>query len=274
MATLDLDGTLLSYVDSGDSGGGAPTLAFAHGWCSKLQHWDAQAAYFAPAWRVLRWDRRGMAGSPCAVAATSSQRHAEDLLALADHLGIERLVVAGHAGGGPTALRFAAEHPERTAALVMVDTTLNDPADPAGAVFRGGVERSMAKLAELSEPDAAAYLAKVYRRFFGPRADPAVVDDAVANAAATPAAVAAGDIAAMVEDTVGYAGRVRAPVLWVSANPGDADAVGAAFAATTVMVGHVVGSGHFVQVEVPDQLNAMMAAFFAATLVVTLDAPR
>ena len=56
---------------------------------------------------------------------------------------------------------------------------------------------------------------------------------------------------------------MRCPVLWVSARPDDAAAVRPHFAGTDLSIGHVVGSGHFVQVEVPDQFNPMLAAFLA-----------
>jgi hypothetical protein len=45
-------------------------------------------------------------------------------------------------------------------------------------------------------------------------------------------------------------------VLWVSANPADTAHVREGFA--DVMIGHVVGSGHFVGLEVPEQLNPMI----------------
>lgn len=62
-------------------------------------------------------------------------------------------------------------------------------------------------------------------------------------------------------DTATLARQVTCPVLWVSAQPDDTASVSGLFADLTV--GHVVGSGHFVQLEVPDQLNAMVAAFLA-----------
>jgi pimeloyl-ACP methyl ester carboxylesterase len=60
-------------------------------------------------------------------------------------------------------------------------------------------------------------------------------------------------------DTVALAQQVTCPVLWVSTHADDAAAVRPAF--RNVAIGHVVGSGHFVQLEVPEQLNAMIDAF-------------
>jgi pimeloyl-ACP methyl ester carboxylesterase len=47
--------------------------------------------------------------------------HVADLIAVLDHAGAERAIVVGHSMGCDLAARFAADHPERTAALVLLD---------------------------------------------------------------------------------------------------------------------------------------------------------
>ena len=44
---LEVDGATLRYVVEG-AGSGVP-IAFAHGWCSKLEHWAPQAEHLAGA---------------------------------------------------------------------------------------------------------------------------------------------------------------------------------------------------------------------------------
>ena len=258
MATIRVDGAELSFHCAG---AGPTTLAFVHGWCSKAAHWDAQVGPFAARRQVLRWDRRGMgrstAGAASAAAPATAQRHADDLAALLDHLGVDEAVVVGHAGGGPSALTFAVNYPDRTQALILVDTRLH--AVPTGGQPDGWAAALEGSIAQISGPGGDEHLRAMYAGFFGPRADPAVVADAVANALATPREVAAGEIRHMVADTAELARQVRCPVLWVSAQPQDSEFTQAAFADVTI--GHVVGSGHFVQLEVPDQLNPMIEAF-------------
>lgn len=259
MATLELDGARLAYDLDGPADA-APVLAFAHGWCSKAAHWDAQVAAFAPTHRIVRWDRRGMGRSTADRPAGSPARHADDLAAILDAEGIDRVVVAGHAGGGPTALTFADRHADRTAGLILVDTRVTAaPPDGGPTPWMGYLEKSCARL----ERDGAPYFERLYRSFFGPRAPEPVVADAVANALATPVGTAAAEMLHMGLDMAGAAAQVRCPVLWVSAQPDDTAEVRERFAGTDLTIGHVVGSGHFVQVEVPDQLNPMIAAFLA-----------
>jgi pimeloyl-ACP methyl ester carboxylesterase len=254
VGTIDIDGATLAYdVD----GHGERTIAFVHGWCSKAAHWDRQVEYFAPTYRVVRWDRRGIGRSGAAAAAESPDRHADDLAALLDHLGIDTVTVVGHAGGGPTTVAFAAGHPDRVTGMVLVDTRLYDPAAPEATAFAASIEQSCTRLTD------DAFFARLYRSFFGARAPKEIVDDAVANAMATDRGTAAEEMRHILVDTLAMARRVRCPVLWVSAHPEDTVRVRDAFA--DAMVGHVVGSGHFVGVEVPEQLNPMIEVLLTRT---------
>ena len=253
MKHLTVAGTELAYELEGTGG---HTLAFAHGWLSQLDHWDAQAQHFASDHRVVRWDRRGMSRSKAGPAADSPRRHADDLAAILDHEGIDNVVVIGHAGGGPTAMSFAASYPDRTEGLVMVDSNVHTAsADPGSDPFVATVE---GLASGLTADGAEEFLAPIYASFFGPLAPAEVVSAAVANAQATDGAVAASEVRQML-DTASIAAQVRCPVLSVSVDPGDTAAVQTVFA--DVEVGHVVGSGHFVQLEVPDQFNSMVATF-------------
>ena len=256
MKHLSVAGAELAYEVRGT---GHPTLVFVHGWLSHSAHWEAQAARFAADHRVVRWDRRGMGQSTGASPADSARRHADDLAAILDHEEIERVVVLGHAGGGPTALTFAASHPERAEGLVMVDSRVHAPpqdgqSDPFATTVNG-------LIAGLEGEGGKEFLAPVYASFFGPLAPPAVVEAAVVSAQEIDTAVAVGELRQVLDDTSSVAARVRCPVLSISTDPTDTGTVRSTF--TDVEVGHVVGAGHFLHLEVPDQFNAMVATFLA-----------
>lgn len=111
--------TRLHYTLSGE---GPPTLVLTHGLAAGQPIWAAQVAALAPRCRVLTWDLRGHGrsapdASPCAIADLAA-----DLRSVLDDAGVERAVVLGHSAGGVVAMRFALDHPERTAGLVLVGT--------------------------------------------------------------------------------------------------------------------------------------------------------
>jgi pimeloyl-ACP methyl ester carboxylesterase len=75
--------------------------------------------------RVIAYDARGHGESAPADAYTYGEL-AGDLLAVLDDRGIDRAVLAGASMGAHTLVRFALEHPERAAALVVI-TPAFDP---------------------------------------------------------------------------------------------------------------------------------------------------
>jgi pimeloyl-ACP methyl ester carboxylesterase len=82
---------------------------------------DPQVAALAPEYRVIAWDERGFGGTR-ATGSFSYWDSARDALALLDHLGIERAVLAGMSQGGFLSLRAALLAPDRVRALVLIDS--------------------------------------------------------------------------------------------------------------------------------------------------------
>jgi pimeloyl-ACP methyl ester carboxylesterase len=250
----------LTIPDVGDlyyetQGQGAPAIALMHGWCSNLRHWDAQAAYFAPRHTIVRADRRGM-GRSIPTPATAPADHADDLARVLDAAGVEKAVVVGHAGGGAGAIDFAARYPSRTLALVGVDTSAMAPDGDYLAWTTAFVD---------SIRGAPAEFARRYRGFFGPKADPELVEAVVRSAMETPIEVACAELMGLATtDTAARAREVAAPVLWVTAAPANDRQMRALFADYTP--GVTVGAGHYLHLEVPNQFNAMLETFIAQRL--------
>ncbi|MET0296461.1 MAG: alpha/beta fold hydrolase [Microbacterium sp.] len=84
-----------------------------------------------PGVRAIAPDLRGRGASNGLAGPAGLRAHADDLAAVLDHLGIERVVVVGHSMGAFVSVVFAHLHPERVSRLVLVDGGL--PLDvPAG----------------------------------------------------------------------------------------------------------------------------------------------
>jgi pimeloyl-ACP methyl ester carboxylesterase len=87
--------------------------------------------------RHIWFDIRGT-GSSDAIAPVEGrlvESHVDDMVAVVDELGCERVVVLGALG--QPALQFAATHPERTSALVLVQPNPHMDADGADGVADG-----------------------------------------------------------------------------------------------------------------------------------------
>jgi pimeloyl-ACP methyl ester carboxylesterase len=114
-------GHRLAYVDEG----AGPLLVLPAWWVSHLER-DAEApayasffARLASRFRVVRYDRAGVGLSDRGPRTYSLDAESTDLEALVDHLEAQRVHLLGCSCGGPVALAYAANHPERVERLVL-----------------------------------------------------------------------------------------------------------------------------------------------------------
>ncbi|MGW0770543.1 alpha/beta fold hydrolase [Streptomyces sp. NPDC002676] len=121
MPQLELDGARLTYDDEGPRDAAETPLVFVHGWTANRHRWDHQMAHFAARRRVIRLDLRGHGESTGAGVRTIAEL-AQDVLALLDHLGVERFVLVGHSMGGMISQTIALAHPERVERMVLVNS--------------------------------------------------------------------------------------------------------------------------------------------------------
>jgi pimeloyl-ACP methyl ester carboxylesterase len=85
--------------------------------------------------------------------------HVEDLLAVLDHVGCQRAVLAGHSMGGYIVVRFAALAPDRLSAAVLVDGGLPLPVPPdvdADTLLEAVLGPSLGRL-RMTFPSVEAY---------------------------------------------------------------------------------------------------------------------
>ena len=119
-AQANLPGVRLSYADSG--GSGVPVV-FVHAATGSSRVWEHQLpAFTAGGYRVITYDRRGFGRSAPDPAGPQPGTGADDLLALLNHLGLERIHLVGTAAGGIVALDFALSFPQRLRSLVVANS--------------------------------------------------------------------------------------------------------------------------------------------------------
>lgn len=119
-----------AYVAYQVFGGGPPTLVFITSWQQNLDvMWEESslAAYLVQLGsfaRVVCFDKRGTGVSDPVplVSLPTIEQWIDDATVVLDTVGVERAAILGDTEGGPMAALFAATHPERVTALVLVNT--------------------------------------------------------------------------------------------------------------------------------------------------------
>jgi pimeloyl-ACP methyl ester carboxylesterase len=118
-------GGALTVAQAGSPpGAGRPVVLVIHGMTSSHMVYRTVARELcrtAPHICLLAPDLRGRGRSANLPAPYGIAAHIADLIAVLDHAGADRALVVGHSIGGDVAARFAADHPERTAAVVLLD---------------------------------------------------------------------------------------------------------------------------------------------------------
>ena len=119
MAEAELNGVQIHYMEAGE---GLPYI-YCHGLGSNSANFvEEQMSWYAERFHTVAWDQRGL-GKSGPANKYSLPLYASDLLALLDHLSIERAVIHGVSWGGVLVQRFALDYPERCAAIVLDSTS-------------------------------------------------------------------------------------------------------------------------------------------------------
>lgn len=101
----------------------APAVLLLHGWTvTAALNWFRVYRPLAEHYRVVSLDHRGHGRGIRDRRTFRLEDAAEDAVALADALGIDRFVAAGYSMGGPIAQLVWRRHPERVQGLVLAAT--------------------------------------------------------------------------------------------------------------------------------------------------------
>ena len=143
MPKATINGVGINYESDGE---GFPlVLCYCRGGNATM--WTPQVEAFSRNYRFIRFEPRGHGRSdaPQDPSAYGLDTSVADLLGLLDHLGIEKAYVGGLSMGGGITTRFTLLHPERVAALMVIDS-----GSASGHPHREEVRRSTARVRELA----------------------------------------------------------------------------------------------------------------------------
>ncbi len=124
MPFAEINGYRMHYQAIGDES--ARVLAFVHGGLGggdgSRDTINRQSAAFASHYRCIFYDRRCCGESDNPSAGYDIPNCARDLGGLLDHLDIDQAHVLGSSAGGPIAMQFGLDYPERTETLLLINT--------------------------------------------------------------------------------------------------------------------------------------------------------
>ncbi len=144
----------------------APPIVLIHGFTHSLETWNGWAEALKPDYRVIRYDLlgHGLTGPDPNERYAPNERSAY-LGEILSALEIETATIAGNSLGGLAAWRFAADHPDRVSALILISPgayplngVSNEPAEiPAAmkAYLLTAPEAGVRASAELIYADAS-----------------------------------------------------------------------------------------------------------------------
>lgn len=158
---IPVEGGTLALFRLGDGPGTAEPVIAVHGITANSHAWLAVDRALKGRAALLAVDLRGRGASSALPPPYGMAAYAADLLAVLDACGLERAVLVGHSLGAYAVARFAADHPNRVHAAVLVDGGLTSPElehvdpEPFLAAFLGP---ALARL-ELTFADRESYRA-------------------------------------------------------------------------------------------------------------------
>lgn len=246
-------------------GAGKPVV-LVHGFAVDHRAWDWQLDALTSTYQVICYDLHGFGQSP--LSNDTPYCHADDLLALLDHLHLPTATLGGLSMGGEVALDFALSHPKRCTSLLLIGPTIGGYQWSADWLVDARQLRRTAR--EQGETAARAQWLH-YEPLFGPAlTQPAVraaleqmlVDYSFWHWRQRDPAIA------LQPPAITRLREIAAPTLLINgaADPPDFQAMAALLAdqLPTIRAVQIPGVGHLANLEAPATCNRIMLDFLAS----------
>jgi len=257
MQYLARDGVKLGFEEAGS---GDPPILLVHGWTCDHTYMAPQLAHLCRTHRVIAVDLRGHGQSDKPQQDYTMLAFADDLVWLCNQLKVKKPVVIGHSMGGVIAVELAARFPEVPSAVVTLDSPIVPPQELLDGI-------ATPTIAALRGPDYREVQRKlVAEALFLPTDDPVRKARIVDDMSSAPQHVMASAFAGIFCDTAASVAACKVPLLILMAAQPLSDVIRLRQACPSAVIGQTVGAGHFHQLEVPEQVNAMIDRFLAVSL--------
>jgi non-heme chloroperoxidase len=250
-------GVTLEYVERGDRTG--TPVVFLHGVTDSWRSFEPMLPHLPASLRAIAVTQRGHGGS----SRPDDYRYTDfsaDVAALLDALDIRSAVIVGHSMGSLVAQRFAIDHPDRAAGLVLLGAFPTIKGHPDVQAMWDGT------LATLSDPVDPALAREFQVSTLAQPIAPALLDTFVAESLRVPARVWKATFREFIDtDFSADLGRISAPTLVISADKDsfsrrqERDALAAGIRGAVVK--DYIGAGHAMHWEEPARVARDVAEF-------------
>ncbi len=246
------DKTPISYSVYGK---GTVTLVFIHGWSCDSRYWREQVPVFSRKYRVVTLDLAGHGNSGLMRKDYTRQAFAQDVKAVVDATGAQRVILIGHSMGGTIAAQAALLMPKQVIGIIAVDTLQN-------------VEPTLTReeIDEMFKPfsvDFRSAAVTFVKSMFLKGADPELVGWVAADMSSAPSQVSMSIFDDMFSDYVrGGAAKlledVKVPVRCINARLWPTDETANRRHIRSYSVVYMDGVGHFLMLEKPGEFNRLL----------------
>jgi len=236
------------------SGAGDPALVFIHGWSCDGSYWDGQTAAFAENHRVVMIDLAGHGDSGLDRVAYSLAAFGEDVVAVADALDLQDMILVGHSMGGPVAVEAAERLSGRVRGIVGVDTFKN----PSYSFSSRRVRRLVAPYRKDFVTATMGYV----KQLFPETADPDLVERIATDMASGSATAGAEALKATLDWYVLYSRdkltSLKVPLFCINSDMHPTKVEEMQEVVPYFDVRYIFDVGHFPMVEAPDTFNGLL----------------
>lgn len=148
------DGVRLYYEEAGS---GTPVI-FVHEYAGDWRTWEPQMRHFSRLHRCITFSQRGYLPSdvPTDPAQYSQDIQRDDVIAVLDHLKIDKAHIVGHSMGAATALHVGIHYPERCLSVTAAGCGYGSSPDTAVVEATREASCETAKMFETEDFAAAA----------------------------------------------------------------------------------------------------------------------
>ncbi len=258
---LESDSGRISYKTFGHKSGKG--IVFVHGFPFDKSMWDAQGEMLSRDHYVVTFDLRGHGESDAGSGQYLVEFIVDDLTAIMDHLGLQKVTVCGLSIGGYTALRALDREPSRFSGLILCNTKSAPDTNTAKLNRANQIKLILAGKKSLFAEEMA-------RNLFAPESlgkNRTIVDKITAIMKSTDDKALIGTLIALAArmDMTESLSKISVPTLIITgdkdkvATIADAEAMNSRIPNSKFVLVH--GAGHLSNLENPDEFNSAVVSF-------------